>query len=113
MQVRPVSESPDESVRIGRARVGFSGFSELFATKVTANAIQKRVDVELVDGPLKRLENCWVFHDVGDATDVEFFIDFEFRNFILRALASANFELAFNKIMSAFIAEADRRYGKS
>ena len=112
MTVQPITETDGIVRSVGKARVGFKGFNELFATKVSANPREKTVQVSLVEGPLKHLENEWRFRDVGSATDVDFFIDFEFRNFILRALASANFEIAFQKIMDAFISEADRRYGK-
>ena len=48
-----------------------------------------------------------------NGTDVDFYVDFEFKNIILRALAAANFELAVNLIMAAFVSEADRRYQKT
>ena len=90
-----------------------SGVSETFATKVVSDAEARTVEVSLVRGPLKHLNNSWKFIPRGDSTDVEFFVDFEFKNLILRALASANFELAMNRIMAAFVSEADRRYGRS
>ena len=110
MSVEHVSDDGAKTQKIGNARVGFSGFSEVFSTAVKADRDKKTVEVSLIKGPLKHLENSWVFRDRGDKTDVEFFLDFEFKNIILRALASANFELAFNRIMAAFVAEADRRY---
>ena len=113
MAVKPVNSSGTTMERIGTAQVGFRGFSETFATKVVSDAEARTVDVSLVRGPLKHLNNSWKFVPRGDATDVEFFVDFEFKNLILRALASANFELAMNRIMAAFVSEADRRYGRS
>ena len=113
MAVKPLNSSGTTMKRIGTAQVGFRGFSETFATKVVSDAEARTVDVSLVRGPLKHLNNSWKFVPRGDATDVEFFVDFEFKNLILRALASANFELAMNRIMAAFVSEADRRYGRS
>ena len=113
MAVKPVSSSSTTMERIGTAQVGFRGFSETFATKVVSDAEARTVEVSLVRGPLKHLNNSWKFIPRGDSTDVEFFVDFEFKNLILRALASANFELAMNRIMAAFVSEADRRYGRS
>ena len=112
MSVKPVGESAAVSERIGTAQVGFRGFSETFATKVVADQDERTVQVSLVRGPLKHLNNSWKFVPRGDSTDVEFFVDFEFKNIILRALATANFELAMNRIMAAFVSEADRRYGR-
>lgn len=113
MTVKPLSSSGVTLERIGTAQVGFRGFSETFATKVVSDAEARTVEVSLVRGPLKHLNNSWKFIPRGDSTDVEFFVDFEFKNLILRALASANFELAMNRIMAAFVSEADRRYGRS
>lgn len=112
MQVVPVSENGSAKTVIGKARVGFKGFSEKLATRVETHSEDRTIKVRLVEGPLNKLDNAWKFTPAGDATDVEFFVDFEFRNFILRALAAANFEIAVNLIMMAFIDEADRRYGK-
>ncbi len=113
MTVKPVSSSGTTTERIGTAQVGFRGFSETFATKVISDVEARTVEVSLVRGPLKHLNNSWKFIPRGACTDVEFFVDFEFKNLILRALASANFELAMNRIMAAFVSEADRRYGRT
>lgn len=112
MDVVPIASNMKETVVVGRAQVGFRGFSEFFSTQVTASNVAKTVQVSLIEGPLKHLQNEWQFREADGATDVDFFIDFEFRNFILRTLAAANFELAFQKILAAFVAEADRRYDK-
>ena len=112
MKVEGLRDNGNVRDCVGRAKVGFKGFNETFATRVVSDATARTINVSLVDGPLKRLQNRWVFTPRGDATDVEFFVDFEFRNLLLRALAAANFEIAVNRIMAAFTAEADRRYGK-
>lgn len=112
MDVEVISRSDTRTSLIGTAKVGFSGFSETMATRVNADHIEKTISVSLVKGPLKTLSNRWQFIAVNkNKTDVDFFVDFEFRNFFLRALASANFEFAVNQIMAAFVSEADRRYG--
>lgn len=96
---------------VGDASVGFSGFSERFATRVLADSNTLSVDVELVTGPFKHLRNRWRFLErPNGATEIDFHIDYEFNNFILRMLAKNNFGLAVDRIMSAFTSEADRRY---
>ncbi len=112
MDVETLSSEGARTSRIGTAKVGFKGFSETMSTRVDTNSDDRTIHVSLVKGPLKHLENSWTFKPKGDRTDIEFSVDFEFRNFLLRALAAANFEIAVNRIMAAFIAEADRRYGK-
>lgn len=96
---------------LGDARVGFKGFSERFATRVTANSQDRTVQADLVRGPFRRLHNRWTFHETDEGgTRIDFHIDYEFSNLVLRLLARSNFRLAVDKIMNAFIAEADRRY---
>ena len=113
MKIEGMRETGNVRDCVGRAQVGFKGFSETFATRVVSDATVRTINVSLVDGPLKRLQNRWSFTPRGEATDVEFFVDFEFRNLLLRALAAANFEIAVNRILAAFTAEADRRSGKT
>lgn len=98
----------------GEALVAFKGFTQTFATNVAANPLARTVDVRLARGPLKRLENSWRFEAENETqTRVFFAVDYEFSNFVLRALARANHELAIDRIMGTFLAEAKRRYGKS
>jgi coenzyme Q-binding protein COQ10 len=54
--------------------------------------------------------NRWRFAPNPSGTAVEFFIDFEFRNFVLQALADANKGYAIRRLVDAFVAEAERRY---
>lgn len=112
MDVEEISKAGALQSRIGTAKVGFRGFAETLVTRVEADAYERVIKVSLVRGPLKRLNNSWCFRRATNGTDVDFSVDFEFQNFLLRALAAANFELAVNRIMAAFIAEADRRYPK-
>ena len=100
------------STCIGEAVVGFKGFTESFSTRVEADADQRTVAVKLVRGPFRKLDNHWAFsaNEQGGAI-IEFTIDYEFSNLILRTLASANKDTAINRIMSAFLDEAKRRYG--
>jgi len=97
---------------IGEAVVAFKGFTHTFATSVASNPKEKTVQVGLVKGPLKHLDNRWAFLPEGEGlTRVLFSVDYDFSNFIMRALARANHEYAVEKIMGTFLAEAKRRYG--
>lgn len=97
---------------IGEAVVGFKGFTESFSTSVAANSEDKTVVVKLVRGPFRKLENNWRFSSNYEGGSViDFTIEYEFSNLILRALASANKDIAIDRIMGAFLDEAKRRYG--
>jgi len=95
----------------GSAEVGFKGFIESFATDVTGDPDNRQINVALRRGPFRHLRNQWKFVEIAEnRSSIEFFIDYEFRNPILRLLAKSNTEMAVDRIMSAFMAEADRRY---
>ncbi|CAI8369764.1 MAG: hypothetical protein CME93_07110 [Hyphomonadaceae bacterium] len=114
MSVRQEEATTDHYSCIGEVAVGFKGFQETFSTRVSANPAKRRIDVELDRGPFRHLRNRWQF-DVKSrgVTDVFFFIDYEFKNPLLRLLARTNQSLAVNRIMQAFQSEADRRYGQT
>lgn len=109
-----VSEQEDEKRMRCRAEVtvGFKGFNETFITDVDANRDDLSIDVKLVRGPFRKLGNQWRFQPISTGTRVDFFITFEFRNFVLQALADANKTFAVRRVIDAFVAEAARRYPK-
>ena len=72
---------------------------------------QKRIEVKLKDGPFRHLRSRWQFDSRDDGrTRVHCFIDYEFKNPMLRLIAKANSRLAAELIIDAFRAEADRRF---
>lgn len=92
------------------ASVGFKGFSETFVTDVDARREGFAIDVSLVRGPFKKLRNTWRLTAQGEATRVDFAIEFEFRNFVLQTLADANKAYAVRRVIDAFVKEASRRF---
>ena len=108
--------SEEETARQMRCRaevtVGFKGFRETFVTDVDARTAELAIDVTLVRGPFKKLSNTWRVRPGPKGACVEFVIQFEFRNFVLQALADANKSYAVKRVIDAFISEAARRYPK-
>jgi coenzyme Q-binding protein COQ10 len=97
---------------LGEAAVSFKGFEQTFSTHVSADRAARQIEVELHRGPFRRLRNRWTFIPQGpDRTRIHFFIDYEFRNPVLGMLARSNGRTAVTRIMAAFRAEADRRFG--
>lgn len=107
-------KSPDQNgaiiTCIGEAIIGFKGFTERFATHVRANFETLTVDVALADGPFKKLENRWTMSHRDNGCHLQFEIDYEFSNPVLRVLAASNTDLAIDKIMGSFLVEAKKRY---
>ncbi|THD80788.1 MAG: type II toxin-antitoxin system RatA family toxin [Phenylobacterium sp.] len=95
------------------AGVGFAFLKERFSTRVRRDARARQIDVSLLSGPFRKLENRWRFLDAGHGcTRVEFDIDFAFKSRLLEALLTANFGHAVDRLMQCFEARAKTLYGK-
>ena len=95
------------------AKVGFAFLKERFATRVRRDARERQIDVSLLSGPFKKLENRWRFLDAGHGcTRIEFDIDFQFKSRLLEAMLAANFNHAVEKLMGCFEARAKNLYGE-
>lgn len=86
--------------------VGFGGIKERYTSRVVLDPESRTIDVAQIDGPFRKLENHWRFTPLGDSCRVDFSIEFEFRNWLLNAVASAAFERVLVKMTDAFEARA-------
>lgn len=93
------------------AQVGFSFLREKFATRVRRDRDALSIDVSLLYGPFKALANGWRFVPDGEATRVEFVIDFAFKSPLLDAMLAANIDKAANKLIACFEDRARHIYG--
>lgn len=92
--------------------VAFQLISETFTSRVTLDRANLKILVEYLKGPFSKLENKWTFEPRGDdASDVGFFIAYEFRNRMLAVLMGAMFDAAFQRFAAAFEKRADAIYG--
>ena len=86
----------------GDLKVGKSFLNETFSSLVTYYKEKDKIIVTNLDGPLKHLNNKWIFKEVNNATQLEFFIDFELKNPVLNSIMKKSFELGLNKIAKSF-----------
>lgn len=93
------------------AGVGFSFLKERFATRVKRDPGTRSIDVSLLSGPFRKLENRWRFTPEGEGTRIDFLIDFAFRLPFLDAILRANFDKAVNRLIACFEARAATLYG--
>jgi coenzyme Q-binding protein COQ10 len=94
------------------AGVGFSFLKEKFSTRVRRDAHNRQIDVSLLAGPFRKLENRWRFLDAGHGcTRIEFDIDFVFKSRLLETLLRANFSQAVDKLIGCFEDRAKVLYG--
>jgi coenzyme Q-binding protein COQ10 len=92
--------------------VGFSALKETFTSRVKKTR-PAQIDIDYVDGPLKYLHNHWKFRAVEGGTEVDFCVDFAFRNRIFEALAGQMFDRALRRMTGAFETRAAALYGIS
>jgi coenzyme Q-binding protein COQ10 len=97
--------------------IGFKMIREKFTSKVTLSppgekGPEGRIDVAYVDGPMRHMQNRWVFIPNADGTTtIDFYVDFEFRSKLLQKLIGALFHEAVRRMVAAFDARAKALYG--
>ena len=101
----------DGDVVFAELVIGFKMVRERFTSKVTLSA-PDRIDVTYTDGPFHHLNNHWIFRPTADGgTEIDFFVDFEFRSKLLQTLIGALFNEAVRLMVSAFEKRARQLYG--
>ena len=92
--------------------ISFKVFREKFGSRATLWPDRNRVEVDYLDGPFKYLRSWWQFADRPEGgCDVEFYVDFEFRNAILQKVIGVVFDEAMRRIVRAFEERAIALYG--
>jgi coenzyme Q-binding protein COQ10 len=92
--------------------VGFKAIREKFTSRVNKDR-PREIDVTYLDGPLRDLDNRWIFREMPDGgCEIDFCVDFTFRNRMFEALAGQYFDRAFRKMVTAFETRADELYGR-
>jgi coenzyme Q-binding protein COQ10 len=90
--------------------IGFRMVRERFTSKVELTPT-RRIDVAYAEGPFKYLNNYWMFEPApGGGCEIDFFVDFEFRNRVLQKLIEVLFHEAVRRMVSAFEARARALY---
>ena len=109
-KIEDKNESTDLITFKGDLKVGKSLLNETFSSHVSYYKEKDKIIVTNLDGPLKHLKNEWGFKEVNNATQLEFFIDFELKNPILNSIMKKSFELGLNKIAKSFEERAIKLY---
>ncbi len=92
--------------------VGFKGLRETFTSKVR-KVRPESIHVDYLDGPLKYLTNDWTFHPAPGGCEVDFTVDFAFKNKMFEMLAGQVFGQALCKMIGAFEERAATLYASS
>ncbi len=91
--------------------ISFKVFRERFGSRVILCDRLKKIDTEYIDGPFKFMTSSWAFQDrVDGGCDVSFFVDFEFKNMILKGVIGVVFNDAMQRVVRSFEARAAQLY---
>jgi coenzyme Q-binding protein COQ10 len=81
--------------------VGFNALREKFTSRVVKQRPEK-IQVHYLDGPLQDLDNVWLFRPLGEhACEIDFCVEFRFRNALFEKIAGQYFDRAFRKMVAA------------
>lgn len=106
-------KSDSETEMVADMLIGFSALREKFTSRVTKQR-PDLLQVHYIDGPLKDLKNDWAFRAIDvHSCEVEFTVQFTFRNALFETLAGQYFDKAFRKLVAAFEQRAAQLYGSN
>jgi len=91
--------------------ISFKVFRERFGSRVVLDPNARRIDTEYLDGPFRYLRSYWQIDPDDQGCEVEFFVDFEFKNPVLQKLIGVVFNQAMERIVRAFEERAAVLYG--
>ncbi len=87
--------------------IGKGPFKDTYKSDVKYNKKEDSIFVTNHDGPLKHLENTWLFKEQNNITEVSFEVDFELKNEFLNIVMTKSFQFALDKIAEAFQKRAE------
>jgi len=104
--------SQTETELVADLTIGFKLFRETFRSRVQLDRPHE-VKVAYENGPFRYLNNTWKFHPVEGGTEVDFFVDFEFRSSLLQAVIGVVFNEAVRLMVRSFERRAMTLYGRN
>ncbi|SFP59971.1 type II toxin-antitoxin system RatA family toxin [Tranquillimonas alkanivorans] len=111
-RVRSVRPVDDHEVMEADLVISFKVFRERFGSRVTLWPEDMKIDTEYLEGPFHHMVSKWGFRDLPEGgCEVDFFVDFEFKNRILQGAAGMFFYDAMQRIVRAFERRAAELYG--
>jgi len=110
-RIKSVTPQGDHDVMLADLVISFKVFREKFTSQVKLWPDEKKIDTAYLDGPFHHLESTWKFKDVDGGCEVDFEVDFEFRNRLLQGAAGMFFNEAMQRVVRAFERRAAELHG--
>ena len=93
--------------------IGKGPFKDTYKSDVKYKKKEDSIFVTNHDGPLKHLENTWLFKEKNNITEVSFEVDFELKNAFLNIVMTKSFQFALDKIAESFQNRAEDLFKKT
>jgi len=106
---RILKREEEGRVLLAELEIGFKHLRERYTSRVILDRPQG-IEVAYTYGPFRHLANRWAFRSVEGGTEIDFFLEFEFRSRVLGALMSGLFDQAVRTMVGAFERRAGRLY---
>jgi len=90
--------------------IGKGPFKDTYKSDVKFNKKKNSIYVTNINGPLKHLDNKWIFVDHKEGTEIYFDVDFEIKNKFLNILMTTSFQYGLDKIADAFQDKANQLF---
>ena len=101
----------DTEIIIADLEIGYDQFIYTYRSEVILHNNKSEINVRNLDGPFKYLVNNWKFLNINeDECEIQFSIDFELNVSLLDILMKKFFDLAFKKMVEAFVSRAKEIY---
>ncbi len=92
--------------------ISFKVFRETFGSRVILRPADRRIETAYLEGPFRHMRSTWVFRPhPGGGCEIDFDVDFEFRNAILQRIIGLVFTEAMHRVVRAFERRAAELHG--
>ena len=101
-KIHKKKEEDNQILIIADLTIGKGPFKATYKSDVRFNKDTDTIQVANIEGPLKHLDNKWVFLEKNNSTEISFDIDFEIENKFLNIVMSKSFQYGLDKIADSF-----------
>ena len=109
-KIHEKNETGDFVNIIADLTIGKGLFKDTYKSDVRFNKKNNSIYVTNIGGPLKHLDNKWIFEDHKKGTEIYFDVDFEIKNKFLNIIMTTSFQYGLDKIADAFQKRANQLY---
>ena len=95
-------DNKDFTLIVADLTIGKGPFKATYKSDVKFNKNTDSIHVTNIEGPLKHLDNRWLFLEKDNFTEISFDIDFEIENKFLNIVMSKSFQYGLDKIADSF-----------